>query len=300
MKQKRLAFVLGGGGARGALQVGALRALNESGYQPDLMVGTSVGAVNAAFLAINGFTGQGLDLLVQAWQDAAREDLLSPNYLRLTLRVLFGRPAGAYSQQMQEFFTAHGLSPDLRFRDLSGFRLVMVAADLNSGKPVLYGQGPEQSVLEGLLASTAIPPWISPRQNEDQLLIDGGALSCLPIEPALELGAEQIIAMDLLDLRGTLSVGDGFTQFVYKYITAAEKRQSELELALAAARRVPVRYLPLIPPEPLPIWDFKHAPGLIECGYEITRQAISDWQPARRSSWIRLFPERQTVHHSKN
>ena len=52
--EKCLAFVLGGGGARGALQVGAFRALFEAGYQPDLLVGTSIGAVNAAGLAIVG------------------------------------------------------------------------------------------------------------------------------------------------------------------------------------------------------------------------------------------------------
>jgi len=58
MREERtsLAFVLGGGGARGALQAGALRALWEAGLRPDLWVGTSAGAVNAAFLAVKGFT----------------------------------------------------------------------------------------------------------------------------------------------------------------------------------------------------------------------------------------------------
>ena len=53
--QGGLAFVLGGGGGRGALQVGALRALLEAGLQPDLLVGTSAGAVNATYLAMRGF-----------------------------------------------------------------------------------------------------------------------------------------------------------------------------------------------------------------------------------------------------
>jgi NTE family protein len=67
-----VAFVLGGGGARGALQVGALYALLESGLQPDLFVGTSIGSVNAAFLALHGFSRQGLDRLAAAWREAAR------------------------------------------------------------------------------------------------------------------------------------------------------------------------------------------------------------------------------------
>ena len=54
--KKKLAFVLGGGAARGALQAGALRALLEAGYQPDLVTATSIGAANGAFLAVNGFS----------------------------------------------------------------------------------------------------------------------------------------------------------------------------------------------------------------------------------------------------
>ncbi len=53
MKRKKLAFVLSGGGARGALQVGALRALLEAGIKPDMLVGTSIGAANAALFALN-------------------------------------------------------------------------------------------------------------------------------------------------------------------------------------------------------------------------------------------------------
>ena len=65
--RRSLAFVLAGGGARGALQVGALRALLESGIRPDLLVGTSIGAINAAFLGLHGYTTESLDLLKAAW-----------------------------------------------------------------------------------------------------------------------------------------------------------------------------------------------------------------------------------------
>jgi len=66
MKQS-LAFVLAGGGARGALQVGARSALLEAGIRPDLLVGTAIGAINAAFLGLHGFTPEALDLLEAAW-----------------------------------------------------------------------------------------------------------------------------------------------------------------------------------------------------------------------------------------
>lgn len=293
--RKPLAFVLGGGGARGALQVGALRALYEAGYRPDMMVGTSAGAVNATYLALRGFDEQGLDQLEQAWLEAARQDLLPPNYLKLTLRVLLKRPAGIYSNRMQQFFVNQGLSPNLRFRDLSGFHLVTVTADLISGKPVLYGTDQEQSVLEGLLASTAIPPWIAPRLNNEQLLVDGGALSSLPIEPALALGAREIIALDLIDLRGLMSMPEGIAKFIYQYITAVENRHSDLERELAAARGIPVRYLHLLAPDPVPIWDFTRSAELIPCGYELAWKTIPTWRNEKRSLWSRLFPARRPL-----
>lgn len=85
---KKIAFVLSGGGARGALQVGAIRALLEAGIYPDLLVGSSVGAANATFLAIKGVSLGSVQSLAQVWLDAARKDLLTSNLLRLTLSKL--------------------------------------------------------------------------------------------------------------------------------------------------------------------------------------------------------------------
>lgn len=75
-KRGKLAFVLGGGGARGAL-----RALLEADVLPDLLVGTSAGALNAVHLAVHGFTPQGLASLEDAWRDAAAADLMPCHYL---------------------------------------------------------------------------------------------------------------------------------------------------------------------------------------------------------------------------
>jgi NTE family protein len=195
---RALAIVLGGGGARGALQVGALRALFESGYIPDLLVGTSIGAVNASFLAIHGLNHASLDALVTAWHDAAAADLLPANYLWLALRsvfnhsvvnrALFNRPVLDPNHRMRDFFLAHGLTEAMCFADIQGVRLALVATDLNNGCPIIYGRDPHELVLEGLLASTALPPWVRPIDKDGRLLLDGGVVSTLPVEPALQLG----------------------------------------------------------------------------------------------------------------
>lgn len=283
MERKCLAFVLSGGASRGALQVGALRALLEAGIQPDLLVGTSAGAINATFLAVHGFSPDSLDLLTLAWRDAAVADLLPINYLWLMVHTLFYRTAGVSYQRMREFLIGHGLSPDLRFGDIRPVRLILVAADLNSARYVLYGQEPDALVLEGVLCSAALPPWVPPMAKDRQLLMDGGAISNLPVEPALAMGATEIIALDLLDSRDALMQGNGFLPFIVKVMTMAQHRQAELELALAEARGVRVHHIALQGQSPVPIWNFTYWEDLVAQGYDLAREQIARWPESRRS-----------------
>ena len=285
MPKKILAFVLGGGGARGAYQVGALRALLEAGYRPDLLVGTSIGAVNAAHLALNGVEISSIEKLVNAWHDAAEADLMPSNYLWLTIRTLFYRTEKDTFHRMRDFFIAHALTPDIRFKDLQGVRLIVVSVDLNTGQVIPYGVDPNQSVLEGVLASTALPPWIRPLHKDEQLLMDGGVVCNLPIEIAMSQGATEIIALDLADPRRIPEDIPSFGTFFYKLVQTIEQRQIELELALAKARRMTVRHIRLCGERLTPVWDFQYTDELIAHGYTVTRQAIQQWQNEPRSAW---------------
>jgi NTE family protein len=284
---RKLAIVLGGGGARGALQVGALRALFESGYTPDLLVGTSIGAVNAAFLAVHGPNPEGVAALVEAWHDAARADLLPANYLWLAVRSLFNRPVNDPYHRMRDFFIAHGLAEDTRFADIQGVRLALVASDLSHGCPMIYGEDLQQRVLEGLLASTALPPWVHPLEQSGHVLLDGGVVSTLPVEPAMRLGAGKIIALDLIDRRGTAGDNNRLGLLMGRMIFSVEQRTSDLECALAEARHIPLRRINLGWQEPIPVWDFSHTDELIEQGYELALREIAAWQPPRRTWWAR-------------
>lgn len=271
----KLAFVLGGGGSRGALQVGSLYALLEKGFQPDLLVGTSIGAANAAYLALNGFSKEGLDLLRAVWHQAAEMDLLPSNYIQMTLRSMLGRSRINPSQQIQEFFIRNGITAELCFADMKGPRLLVVSSDLNTGKPVFYGESLDDKVLDALLLSTALPPWTMPVKKQRQYLMDGGVLSNLPIEAALQAGASHIVALDLLDPREFFDASNKFGYFVDRLTFAVEKRATDLELGLAKARGVPIFHVELVGKDIVPLWDFHHTEDLIAQGYEITQQAIA-------------------------
>jgi NTE family protein len=283
--KKQLAFVLSGGGARGALQAGALRALLEAGIRPDMLVGTSAGAINAAYLAVHGMNLASVESLAQAWHDAAYSDLLTSNYVWATLSTFFNRSGRGGYQRMRHFFIAHGLAPELRFGDLQDVRLIVVAAELNCGCPVLYGTDPQQVVLDAVLASAALPPWVPPIEHEGQILVDGGLISNLPIEPAVTQGATEIIALELADTREIPAEARGWLPFLSKLRNMAERRQAELELEVAAARGVPVRRIELQCMSPVAIWDFQRVDELISRGYEITRREIDGWQRERQAVW---------------
>ena len=274
MDNKPLTFVLSGGGARGALQVGALYALLEAGYQPDMMVGTSIGAVNAAFLALHGFSRQSLDLLKSAWLDSMSANLLPSNYVWLAVRAMFGRSSSDPAKKIRDFFISNGMTPDLKFGDLKHSQLIIVSADLDEAKPVLHGMSSDERVLDSLLISTALPPWFMPVKESGHYLVDGGVISNLPIEPAIQAGASQIIALDLLDARGVQGLGMHLPEFLDKLSIASEKRQTSLELELAAAHGIPTRYIGLIGPTPVPFWDFSQSTELFEWGYRITVDAL--------------------------
>jgi predicted acylesterase/phospholipase RssA len=293
--KRKLAFVLGGGGARGAFQVGALKALLEAGFYPDILVGTSVGAANAAFIAFNGFTHPGLDKLTETWREALKADLLPSNYLWLTVRALFNRANDFPVHRMRSFFIDHGLNPDMMFKDIPDFQLLLVAADLNHCQPYIYGFDTDEPVLEGLLASTTLPPWVSPLNKVDRLLIDGGAVSPLAVETAIKAGANEIVALDINDTRDLIVENVPFGPFMGKLANTIQNRLIELELALAHEKGIPVLHIPLTRKEPVPIWNFNYTEELIQSGYETAWLEISRYRERemyKKPGWLRRFISR--------
>jgi NTE family protein len=253
MEERRLAFVLSGGGARGAFQAGALRALFENNIHPEILVGTSIGAMNAAFLAVHGFNSSSIDLLIRTWLDSAKKEILPTNINWLALRTILKTPDFRCYKKVQTFLESNGIGPDLRFRDIREVQLYLVAVDLYTGQLVLYGQDPNQSVLEGVLASSALPPFFPLFERDGKLLMDGGMVSNLPVEAAVSEGATEILALDVTDLR------------------KAAKGATNLKAYL------PVHHIPLHGPDSVSVADFGAAKASIQIGYDITNQWVEQW-----------------------
>ncbi len=297
-QRQALALVLSGGGARGALQAGALRALIEEGIRPDFLVGTSIGAINAAFMGLRGWSLATVEALQETWRIAAASELLPARTVWLTMRTVFNLTGRERQNPIRAFLIAHGLRPEMRF-DAMQMPVYVVVTDLHGGRTLVYGDDANERVLDAVEASAALPPWVLPIERGGMSLMDGGAVSNLPLEPAMARGATDIVALDLHDPRGLATDPSGLGGFLWKLTTTTQIRETEMELALAVARGVRVRHVRLVSAAQPYLWDFSQTDALMTDGYTITRRALADWQmnasPQRFSASARWRAWRQQM-----
>ena len=179
------AFVLSGGGNLGAGQVGSVLALLERGIEPDLLVGTSAGAINASYLAGNPGT-KGAERLAAIWGSIRTRDVfrlpLKPWHLLSHLRS----DALYHSDGLRDL-----LEGSLPYREIENTRvgLRIVATDFESGAAVAFHTGP---VVDAVLASSALPGLFPPVEIGGRLYVDGGIADNVPISPAVSAGAKEI------------------------------------------------------------------------------------------------------------
>ena len=183
------AFVLSGGASLGASQVGMLEALYERDIHPDLLVGTSVGAINAAFIASRPPTVQTARELQEIWRGLSRGQIFPANPLTAGLGLLGMRDHSVPVGSLRRLLSAH---VEIERLEDAPVALHVVAADALSGEEVLLSNGP---AIDAILASAAIPGVYPPVPWEAHMLMDGGILNNTPISHAVALGAERIIVL---------------------------------------------------------------------------------------------------------
>ena len=184
-----VAFVLSGGAGLGAIQVGMLRALYEHGVSPDVIVGTSAGALNGAFIASRPQTVATADALGAIWRDLRRSQVFPVNPLTGLLGFLGARDHLVPESGLRRLVTKHVERDEL---DELLIPLHVVAVDVLSGEELRLSHGP---VLDAVLASCAIPGVLKPVLWGDRRLMDGGVANNTPISHAVELGARRIYVM---------------------------------------------------------------------------------------------------------
>ncbi len=255
----RTAFVLGGGGSLGATQVGMLKALLESGVRPDLIVGTSIGALNGAYLAGHPDL-EGMSSLGALWSSVRRPDVFRIN-VRSLLEGFLGR--------RDHLFEALGLRRVIGQAELGFTRLEeaplpvhVVATDLVTGAAVVLSEG---DATEALMASSAIPGIFPPVTIGGRMLVDGGVLANLPVSQAIDLGATRVYVLPAM-ADGVGSLPSGAIDMMQRsmMIATAALAQRDLDEARGCAE---VHILPVPTAAQLSMFDFGETPVLMEGAY---------------------------------
>lgn len=250
--------MLSGGASLGAMQAGMLRALYERGIVPDLIVGTSAGALNAAFVASRPQTPATAQELAQVWRSLNRDDVFP-----VSARTLI---AGA-TAHVDHLVPARGLMQiarrhlEIERLEQANVPLHLVAFDLLSGAEVLLSRGP---ALDAVLAAAAIPGVLPAVRRGEHVLVDGGVVNNTPISHAVELGAERIYVLSTQDplARGLPAPPRGAFDAAVHAFTLLVSARLEADIARYSAD-VELIVLPAVNRDRVQPTDFDHSSRLI-------------------------------------
>ena len=277
--QPRTAFVLSGGAALGAMQAGMVHALYERGIAPDLLIGTSAGALNAAFLASRPAAVATAEELAAIWRELHRSDILP-----LRPATLLGGLAGRHDHLIPDRALRRLAVRYLQFERLeqAAIPLYLVAFDLLAGSEVRLSDGP---LVDAVLAAAAIPGVLPPVRWRGRLLVDGGIADNTPVSHAVALGARRIYVLPTQNPgdRGLPRPPRAALAAVVHAVTVLTNARLHGDLARYAPSAELI-VLPAINPGHIPPTDFGHADQLITSALAAARTALATRAP-NPSAW---------------
>jgi NTE family protein len=263
----RTAFVLSGGASLGAIQVGMLEALFERGVAPDLIVGTSAGAINGAFIASRDPTPETTRALAEVWRGLRRGTIFPANPLTGFIGFI-----GRSDHLVPDGNLRRVIGRHLEIDRLEQARvpLHVIATDVATGQELRISRGP---AVDAVMASAAIPAVFAPVEFEGRRLMDGGVSDNTPISHAIELGAEEIYVLPTGYACGLPARPKGALAMLLHAMSLLVQQRLQLEVELYRDRCRLVVLPPPCPQEVQPI-DFSQAEQLIARGLEDSRDFL--------------------------
>jgi len=269
------AFALSGGGNLGPLQAGTALALLESGIQPDLVVGSSVGALNAAFLASRP-GADGARQLVEAWSSLRRRQAVQLNPL-WALAGFLGTRDHLLSPARLRRLIRQWIATD-RIEDLP-LSLAVTATDALSGECVVMRSG---AVVEAVAASAAIPGLFPAVEVDGRWLVDGSLSANRPVRQAQALGADEVYVITtataprLRPPRGAVAMAMNSVSLVTTRLGLAEMAEAYRHAESSGGRVVVVPSAEPSAPGP---FEYRRGAELASAAYRRTRQWLEAGRP---------------------
>ena len=279
----RTAFVLSGGGNQGVSQVGMLRALMERAIEPDVIIGTSVGALNGAVVATSPRLPQ-IEHLESVWLGLTGDRVFPGGAWRRAWNLVRRDDHIISNDGLQSVLSGTLLADT--FGDLA-VPLRVVAADLESGTEFVFGSGP---LRPALLASTALPGIFPPVRLGEAVLVDGAVVNLVPISHALAGPVDRIFVLDVSDPMGDRPLRSPL-DVVVRAMAISRDQRFDLEL-----QWVPddVELVVLPPPaDNRDFFDFSGGRELMDAACKLAHRALDDHElrpdRQRRRRWWKRF-----------
>lgn len=266
------AFVLSGGGSLGAVQVGMLQALAGRGVEPDLLIGTSAGALNAGYIAGHGTSVAALDDLAAIWATLRRRDVFPLQPARLGAAAVGRAPSLCPNDALRRLIRDHVAFDDL---EDAATQVHVVATDVRSGEEVVLSTG---NAVDAILASAAIPAVFPSVAVGDRDLIDGGVADNAAVSAAIALGADVVYVLPTGYACALDDPPGSPLASALHALTLLIEQRLILEV-LHFAERADVRVLPPLCPLSVSSTDFRHGALLVERARAATERWIDEGGP---------------------
>jgi NTE family protein len=264
----REVVVLSGGGSLGAAQVGALQALFEAGIVPDVVVGCSVGALNAAYVAVDP-TVERIGQLEHIWRGMSRDEVF-PDGRFTVARRLAGRSDHLYSP-IGLLAVIEACVPLADLAD-TAIPVHVVTTDLKAGEPVWWTSGDPVKVLS---ASACLPGIFPPVPLAGSLHVDGGVTCPVPTQHALDLGSGRVWVLDVArDFHGWADERMTAMDVLLESFAISRAHLGRPEPVVAPGQRV--ISLPSLRMGRHDLRDFSKTSALIAAGREAGRAMIAE------------------------
>jgi len=264
------AWVLRGGASFGAAQVGMARALMEAGHYPDLLFGTSAGALNAAWLAADP-TLSGTAALAELWTAVRRRNVFALGPVSLLAGL-----AGLRDSTFKSTPYAKWLRATTRLRRLEDgvLPLTVVATDLETGEEVLLETGP---AVPALLASSAMPGIFPPVRVGQRWLVDGSVASDTPVGGAVRAGAGRVWVLPSIPSVAMARPRTALDVLLRSVSIALARHTAGIVTQWAGRCELYMVPAPLVPG--VSAFDFSKSGELIEAGYQVTGTWLEHARP---------------------
>jgi NTE family protein len=278
------AFALSGGGNLGPMQAGTILALMEAGIEPDLLVGTSVGALNAAFLSTRPGI-EGARTLMAASSAIRRKEAFRFHVLTV-LAGFFGVRDNLVSAKHLRRLIRRWVEIDRI--EQAAIRLAIITTDALTGEPVVLTRG---SIEDALAASSAIPGLFPPVRIDGRWLIDGSLSANWPVLQAQALGADDVYVITTTTAP-RLRPPRGAVAMAMNSVSLVTARADHEQLAVAIKHATDTGGRVLVVPSPQPPapgpFDFRRSAALAKAAYERTIMWLTNEAPLANRSFASI------------